>query len=93
MAQHAQILVRKQRGKWSVKGADLDQTFSDQLAAIKAGIDWANKSGKNGRPVMVLCESGKRRFKTVWTYGVDDYPPTESRLLEICVDASTTAAR
>jgi hypothetical protein len=84
MARHAQILVLKRRGKWSVKGGDVDQIFSNQLAAIKAGIDRANETGKNGKPATVLCRTAKRQFKTIWTYGVDAYPPTRSGLPEIC---------
>jgi|SoiMethySBSTD1v2_1073268.scaffolds.fasta_scaffold698298_3 hypothetical protein len=84
MTQHAQILVWRRRGKWSVKGADEERTFPDQRAAIKAGIEWANETGKNGKPAMVLCRTAKRQFKTIWTYGVDAYPPTQSGLPEIC---------
>ena|ERR1700730_12834579 len=79
-----QILVLKRRGKWLVQAADLDQTFSDQLAAIKAGIELANETGKNGKPSVVLVQTAKSRFKTLWTYGVDPYPPTRSGLPEIC---------
>jgi hypothetical protein len=92
MAQHTQILVWKRRGKWSVKGADLDRTFSDQLTAIKAGIEWANETGKNGKPATVLCRTAKRQFRQIWTYGVDTYPPSRSGLPEICAASVATTA-
>jgi hypothetical protein len=91
MSTHTEILVWRRRGKWSVKGVDLEQTFSDQRTAIKAGIDWANETGKNGKPAMVLCQIAKRQFKRIWTYGVDSYPPTRSGLPEMCA-ASPAAA-
>jgi hypothetical protein len=88
----AQILVQRRRGKWSIKGADLDRTFADQLSAIKAGIEWANETGKNGKPITVLCQTARRQFKKIWTYGVDAYPPTRSGLPEICAASPAVAA-
>jgi hypothetical protein len=84
MAEFAQILVLRRRGKWSVKSMDVDQTFPDQLAAMKAGIELANETGKNGKASMVLVRTARNRFKKVWTFGVDSYPPTQSGLPEIC---------
>jgi hypothetical protein len=54
-----EILVWRHRGQWAVKCAMLDRTFSNELAAIKAGIDWANEAGKNGTPAVVLCRTAK----------------------------------
>jgi hypothetical protein len=83
-----QILVRKQRGRWSVSSSG--RTFTDQLAAIKAGIDLANESGRNGRPAVVLYQAAKSRYRKVWTYGTDAYPPSRSGLPEICAAAPVT---
>lgn len=76
MAGLAQIVVLKRRGKWSLKAADVGRIFPDQLTAIKAGIDLAYKTGKNGKPSVVLFQMKKNEFKTIWTYGLDAYPPT-----------------
>jgi hypothetical protein len=84
MGAHAQIIVLKRRSKWWLKAADVCDIFPDQLAAIKAGIDLAHESGKNGKPAAVIFQLRKNEFKTVWTYGVDAYPPTRTGLPEIC---------
>ena len=76
MADPAQIIVFKRRGKWSLKAAEIDQTFADQPAAIKAGIELANERGKNGKPSVVFLRKSKDEFRKIWTYGVDSYPPS-----------------
>jgi hypothetical protein len=91
MAHVIQILVLKRRGKWLVKAGELEQTFGDQLAAIKAGIELANETGKNGKPSTVLFQAKKSRFKTLWTYGLDPYPPTRSGLPELCAASPVLA--
>jgi hypothetical protein len=80
MADPAQIIVFKRRGKWSLKAAEIDQTFADQPAAIKAGIELANERGKNGKPSAVLLRKSKDEFRKIWTYGVDSYPPNLAEL-------------
>jgi hypothetical protein len=70
MADPAQIIVFKRRGKWSLKAAEIDQTFADQPAAIKAGIELANERGKNGKPSVVLLRKSKDEFRKIWTYGI-----------------------
>jgi ABC-type Fe3+-hydroxamate transport system substrate-binding protein len=80
MADPAQIIVFKRRGKWSLKAAEIDQIFADQSAAIKAGIELANERGKNGKPSVVLLRKSKDEFKKIWTYGVDSYPPSLAEL-------------
>jgi hypothetical protein len=89
MAELSQFIVLKRKGRWSVKGADVDQTFADQLAAIKAGIELANEAGKNGKASVVLFGVSKTRFKTIWTFGVDSYPSNPSGLCEMGTGSST----
>jgi hypothetical protein len=84
MAKLAQVVVLKRRGKWCLKAEEVCDIFPDQRAAMKAGIDLAHEVGKNGKPSAVLFQIKKNAFKTVWTYGVDSYPPTRSGLPEIC---------
>jgi hypothetical protein len=40
----------------------------------------------------VLCQTARRQFKKIWTYGVDAYPPTRSGLPEICAASPAVAA-
>jgi hypothetical protein len=77
---YIQFIVLRRKGAWSVKSADLVRTFPSQLAAMQAGIEMANESGKNGKPSVVLFEMGKKRFDTIWTYGKDPYPLPRSSL-------------
>jgi len=92
MAELSQFIVLKRKGRWSVKATDVDQTFTDQLAAIKAGIELANEAGKNGKPSVVLFGIAKTQFKKIWTFGVDSYPPTHSGLREICTASRAKAS-
>jgi hypothetical protein len=80
VAEYVQFIVLRRKGIWSVKAADLVRAFSDQLAAMQAGIELANESGKNGKPSVVLFQIKKNRFDTIWTYGKDSYPPPRSSL-------------
>jgi len=92
MSGAAQVIVLKRKGRWIVKAADADEMFGDQLAAIKAGIHLANETGKNGKRSVVVFQFAKNRFKTIWTYGIDPYPPSRSGLPEICAASTPTAA-
>jgi hypothetical protein len=85
-----QFIVLRQGGKWSVKSQDLERSFADQPAATRAAIDLANHSGKNGKPAVVIVELAKGRFKPVWTYGQDSYPPAKLTLPR--VEEPTAAA-
>jgi hypothetical protein len=92
MAELRQFIVLKRKGRWSVKATDVDQTFVDPLAAIKAGIELANAAGKNGKASVVLFGIAKTRFKKIWTFGVDSYPPSHSGLREICAASGLMAS-
>lgn len=89
MSELARIIVVKRRGKWWLQSPDLCDVFPDQLAAMKVGIILAHEAGKHGNPSAVLFQLKKNDFKTVWTYGVDPYPPTSSGLPEICAAQKT----
>jgi hypothetical protein len=77
---YIQFIVLRRKGTWSVKAADLVRGFGGQREAMHAGIELANESGKNGKPSVVLFQTGKNRFDTIWTYGKDPYPPAKSTL-------------
>jgi hypothetical protein len=70
-----QFIVLKRKGKWSVKSVDLERAFSAQREAMDAAIRLANDTGKEGRPGVVLFQTSKTKFDTIWTYGEDPYPP------------------
>jgi hypothetical protein len=87
-----QFLVLRQGGTWSVRSQDQERSFSDQRAAARAAVDLANHSGKNGKPAVVIVERGKGRFKTIWTYGQDAYPPSKLDLPRIEEPSASAAS-
>src|SRR5262244_2046249 len=76
----ALIIVLKRKGKWVVKSKDLERTFSVQQEAVDAAIRFANDSGKEGKPGVVLLQKSKSKFEKIWTYGQSSYPPARSDL-------------
>jgi hypothetical protein len=54
-----QFIVLKREGKWVVKSKDLERVFS----VIDAAIRFANDSGKEGRPGVVLLQKSKSNSK------------------------------
>src|SRR5215469_4588252 len=80
MAMLIQLTVLKREGKWIVKSKDLERVFSVQREAVDAAIRFANDSGKEGKPGVVLFQKSKSEFEKIWTYGEDSYPPAKSDL-------------
>ena len=81
MSALVQFVVRKHKGKWTVRSNELERSFSLQREAILTAVQLANESGKNGKPSVVLFQKSKDRFEPIWTYGQSPYPPTISDLL------------
>ena len=75
-----QFIVLKREGKWVVKSKDLERVFSVQREAVDAAIRFANDSGKEGKPGVVLFQKSKTKFEKIWTYGQSPYPPARSDL-------------
>jgi hypothetical protein len=75
-----QFIVQRQGEKWSVRSQDLERSFGDEEAATRDAVELANHSGQNGKPAVVMVEIGNGLLETVWTYGVDAYPPSKLRL-------------
>ena len=75
-----QFIVLKREGKWLVKSKDLERVFSVQREAVDAAIRFANDSGKEGKPGVVLFQKSKSKFEKIWTYGQSPYPPARSDL-------------
>src|SRR5262245_38147979 len=75
-----QFLVLKRDNQWVVKSGDLERVFSVQREAVEAAIRFANDSGKEGKPGVVLFQKSKTKFEKIWTYGQSPYPPARSDL-------------
>lgn len=75
-----QFIVLKRKDKWVVKSNDLERLFSIQREAVDAAIRFANDSGKEGKPGVVLFQKAKTAFEKIWTYGESSYPPARSDL-------------
>ena len=75
-----QFIVLKREGKWVVRSNYLERVFSVQREAVDAAIRFANDSGKEGKPGVVLLQKSKSEFEKIWTYGEDSYPPAKSDL-------------
>jgi hypothetical protein len=69
MTAFIQFIVLKREGKWVVKSKDLERSFSVQQEAVDAAIRFANDSGKEGKPGVVLFQNSKSKFEKIWTYG------------------------
>jgi hypothetical protein len=80
MTTFIQYIVRKREGKWVVKSQDLERFFSIEREAVDAAIRFANDSGKEGKPSVVLFQKSKTEFEKIWTYGESPYPPARSDL-------------
>lgn len=72
----AQYIVVIHGGDWKISfdGKQFG-SYSTQRDAIKAAVDAAHQSGKNGHDAQVLIQGKDNRFRTEWTYGNDPYPP------------------
>jgi hypothetical protein len=75
-----QFIVLKRRDKWVLKSKDLERIFFGQREAVDAAIRFANDSGKEGNPAVVIFQKSKTKFEKIWTYGESPYPPARSDL-------------
>jgi hypothetical protein len=73
-----QFIVLKREGKWVVKSKDLERVFSVQREAVDAAIRFANDSGKEGKPGVVLFQKSKTKFEKIWTLPPLEFGATES---------------
>jgi hypothetical protein len=80
MTAFIQFIVLRRKGKWVVKAQDLERFFSAQQEAVDAAIRFANDSGKEGHPAVVLFQKSRTEFEKIWTYGESPYPPARSDL-------------
>jgi hypothetical protein len=78
-----QFTVLKRKGKWAVKSNDQERSFADQLEAMHAAIRLANECGKNGKSSVVLLQTAKNEFETIWTYGESPFPPSKADLPQL----------
>jgi hypothetical protein len=61
-----QFVGRQRKGTWSVTSADLDRSFAARATALKAAVELANESGKNGKPAIVCAEGDGGQFEAIW---------------------------
>ena len=74
---HRQIIVLRNHGKWVVRSQRKEKPFETKEAALKASVDIAHQSGKNGEPAQVMvCDTKHTDAQVFWTYGEDAYPPS-----------------
>jgi hypothetical protein len=73
-----QFIVLKRDGKWVVQSKDLERVFSVQREVVDAAIRFANDSGKEGKPGVVLFQKSILRTESLsarpigFTHGVRD---------------------
>jgi hypothetical protein len=72
----AQYFVVLHAGEWKISFEKKHfGPYDSQKTAIRAAIDAAHGSGKNGHDAQVLVQGQNNQFRTEWTYGHDPYPP------------------
>lgn len=75
MARSQYFVVNHER-QWKISfGGKHFGPYSTQRDAIRAAVDAANTSGKNGHDAQVLVQGANNQFRAEWTYGHDPYPP------------------
>jgi Uncharacterized protein conserved in bacteria (DUF2188) len=75
MARAVYYLVLHQN-QWKIKFNDEHYgPYQTQGAAIRAAVEAAHSSGKQGHDAQVLVQARDNKFRTEWTYGHDPYPP------------------
>lgn len=75
MARAVYYVVNAQ-GRWKIKHGDqYFGPYATQRDAIRASVDAAHQSGKNGHDAQVLIQGQNNQWRTEWTYGHDPYPP------------------
>ena len=71
----SQVIVLKNKGRWVLRHAGGEKPHPTQVAALKAAVEIAYQSGKNGRPAKVMLVDAKLGLaRAFWTYGQDTYP-------------------
>ena len=76
VGRRAQYFVVLDKGEWKIKHSDKHYgPYNSQIAAIKAAIETAHKSGQAGYDSQVVVQGKDHLFKTEWTYGHDPFPP------------------
>ena len=71
----AEYYVLSNGGSWKVRHSGQDHLYDTQANAIKAAVDAAHQSGKDGHNAQVLVQGQGGQWRTEWTYGDDPYPP------------------
>lgn len=71
----AKYYVLSNAGAWKVRFEEQDFHYRTQLEAMRAAVDAAHQSGRNGHDAQVLVQGQSGQWRAEWTYGHDPYPP------------------
>lgn len=71
----AEYYILSAGGQWKIRHDGKDYHYATQQEAIRAAVDAAHSSGKNGHDAQVLVQGANGQWRTEWTYGHDPYPP------------------
>jgi hypothetical protein len=71
----AHYYVLSERGGWKIRLNGKDFPFGSQAEAIRAAVNAAHQSGRDGHDAQVLVQGRDGQWRTEWTYGHDPYPP------------------
>jgi len=74
--ERARYFVVLQNGEWKISFNNQHYgPYDTQALAIRAAVDAAHSTGKNGQDAQVMVQGQNNQFRTEWTYGDDPYPP------------------
>jgi Uncharacterized protein conserved in bacteria (DUF2188) len=69
-------LIVPDGAKWKVKLGTIEYSPYDTAEeAIAAAIEGAHAAGKSGLSATVFMQTSDGRWRRIWTYGSDQYPP------------------
>ena len=69
-----QFIVAPIDGFWIVSSnAGLRVSYDDRPQAIRAAVEAAHASGREGHQAQVVAVDGKNQFYPLWTYGRDAF--------------------
>lgn len=74
MARAHYYVLRRPSG-WKVQLNGVDYSYTTKGEAVRAAVDAAHSSGRNGHDAQVLIQGSDGKWQTEWTYGNDPYPP------------------
>lgn len=72
----AQYFVVRHENQWKISfNGQHYGPYTTQADAMRAAVDAAHTSGRDGHDSQVLIQGVNNQFRAEWTYGNDPYPP------------------